>query len=236
MQEVSSWKKLELAICKKSDVVLYPSALEIKELRNIDPEINGMAIPAYIYSSIASGRKPFHETNDLMFVGGFGHLPNVDAVNWFVSNIFPKILVVNPDVRFYIVGSKPPEFIQKLETDNITVTGYVTEERLEELYNAIRLVVAPLTYGAGVKGKIVEAIHYGVPVVTTSIGAEGLPDADTVLEIEDDPTRFTESVLMLYNNERKVNEFPAKAENYIERYFSPQSVKKQISSIFQFSG
>ena len=155
-----------------------------------------------------------------MFVGGFAHPPTADAVLWFAKEIFPLIRKKIP-VNFYIVGSKVTEEIQALEQtgNGIIVKGFVSEEELARLYSACRIVVVPLRYGAGVKGKVVEAIYNGAPIVTTSIGAEGIPEAETVMEIADEPEAFADQVTALYEDLDRCKAMCRKTQDYIKKNF-----------------
>ena len=108
----------------------------------------------------------------IIFVGGFGHPPNVDAAAWLVREIMPLVWAQAPDVRLLLVGSAPPPEVQALAGPRVEVTGFVPD--IAPLYARSRMSVSPLRYGAGVKGKIVASLQAGVPVVTTAIGNEGL--------------------------------------------------------------
>ena len=107
----------------------------------------------------------------ILFVGKMSAEPNIDAVTWFSKEVFPNIKKKMIDVKFYIVGRDPSDAIKKLASDSITVTGGV--ESVEEYYTHADLVVLPLRYGGGVKIKLLEAISYKKPIVSTSIGVEG---------------------------------------------------------------
>ena len=102
----------------------------------------------------------------MLFVGGFAHPPNADAVLWFAREIFPGIRERIPGIKFYVVGSKVTDEIRALEQDGngIIIKGFVSEEEHGSLYASCKLVVVPLRYGAGVKGKVVEAIYNGAPL------------------------------------------------------------------------
>ncbi len=137
---------------------------------------------------------------DVMFLGGYEHLPNVDAATYFVADIWNKICHRLPrNARLILVGSKPSAEIKALACDNIVVTGQVPH--LEPYFDTTRVFVAPLRYGAGVKGKLITALAQGVPSVVTPIAAEGIPvqHGNEVL-IADDSVSFGEEVVRLYND------------------------------------
>ncbi|MOA22497.1 Glycosyl transferases group 1 [compost metagenome] len=164
-----------------------------------------------------------------MFVGGFNHTPNYDGITWFLDEVFQTIKQHVPDMKLYIVGSNPPEDLKAKAADDIIVTGFVTDEELEKHYNISRLVIVPLRYGAGVKGKVVEALYYQVPVVTTSIGSEGLERADNVMVIENDSTDFSAAVIDLYQNQENWTKYSKAAGEYINQYFSVETARNIIS-------
>jgi glycosyltransferase involved in cell wall biosynthesis len=97
-------------------------------------------------------------------------------------------------VHLNIAGSNPCEAVIGLACEDITVHGYVTDEQLLELYRRAACAIVPLRFGAGVKGKVLEAIKYGAPLVTTSVGAEGIPDAEQVMGIADEANDFANAV------------------------------------------
>ena len=110
--------------------------------------------------------------SDIVFVGGFPHTPNVDAAHFIADEVMPLIWRDMPDARLVLVGYAPPPDVLALAGPRVVVTGHVPA--VEPYLDKAQLVLAALRYGAGVKGKIVEALRLGVPVVTTSIGAEGI--------------------------------------------------------------
>ncbi len=145
-------------------------------------------------------RHPSSENRrDFLFIGGYEHSPNVDAVRWFVHEVWPRLQSKGFPGRFIIAGSKVPAEIAALACDQIDVRGYV--EDLAPLFAACRLSVAPLRYGGGIKGKIVTSLSYGVPVVATSIAAEGmgLRHEEDIL-VADAPDVMADQILRLYED------------------------------------
>jgi O-antigen biosynthesis protein len=117
-------------------------------------------------------RQPFSFRQDLLFVGGFQHPPNVDAVRWFCHDVMPYLRTKNVAIRLHVVGSKTPQDIAALAGDDIVIHGFV--ENLEPLLDRSLISIAPLRYGAGVKGKVNLAMSYGLPVVATTAAVEGM--------------------------------------------------------------
>ncbi len=181
------WKNIEFEILNKADISYYPSKTEIRAICSINPYLEVKAITAYVYDNfIENIEKDFTKREGIVFVGGFAHPPNTDAVKYFVNKIWPLVRE-RLKVNFYIVGSKAGEEITALNDpeNGVIVKGFVSDEELDSLYRNCRIAAVPLRYGAGVKGKVIEALYYGVPVVTTEVGAEGIPEADRVMKIAD---------------------------------------------------
>ncbi|WP_122894006.1 glycosyltransferase [Arcobacter peruensis] len=229
-----SWRDREFKLMRKSDISFYPSQVEIDEIKKIDNTINVRAIPAYLFEDFKKVNRNVTKTNDIMFVGGFGHSPNEDAVLWFVECVWPIIRNKINDVKFYIIGSKPTESIKKLATKDIIVTGFISDEELSKYYNKCRIAVVPLRYGAGIKGKVVEALYEEIPIVTTTTGAEGLMDAKDYMVIEDEKNKFAEKIINLYKNESELIHFSNKGREYCKQYFSYKYAKKVLNDVFDF--
>ncbi len=229
------WKQKELSLMKKVDYVYYPSIVEKNAIKEIDKNINVKVIPAYIFDGIKYSGYETAKRKDLIFIGGFSHKPNLDGVFWFVGKIFPKVKKIISDIKIYILGSNVPEKLKNISDESIIVHGFVTDEQLNEFYSNCRISVVPLRYGAGIKGKVIEAMKNGVPVVTTSIGAEGIIGAENILSIEDDETKFADAIINLYNNYEKLEEISKKSFDYIVDNFSSKSVLQIIKEDFNIS-
>ena len=142
---------------------------------------------------------------------------------------FPIILDQYPDMALHIVGSHPPREVANLTRQNIKVHGFVTDERLDEFYDECRLVVVPLRYGAGMKGKVVEAMEKGLPMVTTDIGAEGLSNSSNMLEIANEADEFAAAVCRLYDDVDRLSQMREAGYDYIEEHFSRDSAWKVLN-------
>lgn len=188
----------ELSIYRKADTVIAVSERE-KDILEDETSAEVICIPTAIkISDEIRGRKG---RKNIVFIGYMNNRQNQDAVLWFANKIFPLILKEIPSVRFYVVGSSPPEKIKKLSSDKIRVVGYVPDPTL---YTSSCLVsVVPLRVGGGIKQKILDAMAYGSPVVSTSTSAEGmgLTDGEDVF-LADDPDYFAERVIRLYRKEK----------------------------------
>src|SRR5207253_325568 len=133
----------------------------------------------------------------LLFIGNFNHSPNSDAVEFFIESVLPLIRRSLPDVKFDVVGSNAPPHFQQYASDMVSFHGYVPD--IAPLFGSRRVFVAPLRFGAGVKGKIGDALSYGLPVVTTDVGAEGMGfENGKHILIANDAASFAEMVIRVY--------------------------------------
>ncbi|MDQ7084458.1 MAG: glycosyltransferase [Sulfurovum sp.] len=226
------WMKKELDLVHKSDVSFFFSEIEKAELLKLHPYASIDTVPLYIYDSFKDRETKIEDCSDIMFVGGFNHTPNTDAVLWFVEHIWSIIEVKIEDMKFYIIGSNPTEEVLALASNRIIVTGYVEDTELDYFYTQCKVVVAPLRYGAGIKGKVVDALYNAMPIVATSIAAEGLDDASSIMLIEDDAEQFAQKVLSLYSDNILANSYARKALEYCKMYFSEERAKSQMKHIF----
>ena len=233
-RESDYWKSIEFTLMRKAAMSYYPSCVEEEAIHEQDESIPVKAITAYVYEEFLENlNQDFAKREGLLFVGGFAHPPNADAVLWFAREVFPRIREKLP-VNFYVVGSKVTEEIKALEQpgNGIIVKGFVSEEELSELYRNCRIVVVPLRYGAGVKGKVVEAIYNGAPIVTTSVGSEGIPGVEDVLLVRDEPEEFADAVVTLYQDETELWRLSEKTQEYIRNHFSIDAAWSVIEDDF----
>ncbi len=142
---------------------------------------------------------PFAPRHDFCFLGGYTHAPNIDAVVFMAHEVMPLIWRHEPDARFIIAGANPGPEVKALASARIVVTGQI--EDLRDVFDAARVFVCPLRIGAGTKGKVSTAMAYGMPVVTTTCGAEGmdLSDGQEVL-IADTAADFAAACLRVYRS------------------------------------
>lgn len=229
-------KEFEYNIFRKADVTCTFSYDEVVAILKEDKYINAQQIPLYILNSEKMNNYKYQaqERENIMFVAGFQHKPNNDAAVWFVRNIFPEIKKKIHGVKLYLVGSNPTEQVVELQCKDVIVTGFVTDEELEEYYSKIKLVVVPLRSGAGVKGKIIEAIYHKVPVITTDIGIEGINNEEGIIDIKNTVKEFVDCVVSRYEDNEFLNRQSLKFKAFISRYFSTEAALKSLEDYIQF--
>lgn len=236
LKESQEWYEKEIAIMRKADMNYYPSNVEVDEIHKMDSVIPAKAITAYVYEQFRENLNlDFSKREGIVFVGGFGHPPNEDAVLWFANEIYP-IIREKQNIPFYIVGSKVTEKVKKLHGNGIIVKGFVTEEELMHLYDTCKIVVVPLRYGAGVKGKVVEALYYGTPMVSTTTGIEGIQGAESFMEVTDDAKEFADKVMSLYNDNDRLIATVEQYQNYVKAHYSTEAVWDIIKEDFSREG
>ena len=194
----AAMQRRELEVIGKVDCTITPSTFEKQVIAELAPAAPARVLPfMFDFAGTAVGFAP---RRDICFLGGYGHSPNVDAVRFFVRKVFPLVKRAEPGIRFIIAGANPTQDVKALAADDVIVTGMVAD--LRGLFDATRVFVCPLRAGAGVKGKVATAMSYGVPVVTTTVGAEGMEliDGEHVL-VADTPAALAAACLRAYRDE-----------------------------------
>ena len=223
-------RRSELAVINEADAVLVVSETEVEVLARDAPDAL-----VHLLSNIheVPGRRAgFKERKDLFFVGGYQHPPNVDAAQWFVNCIWPLIHAELPEARFHLVGSKAPESVRALKGEGVVFHGHV--EDLEHYLDHCRLAVAPLRYGAGVKGKVNMSMSHGQPVVATPMAIEGIgaQHGRDVL-VADSEQAFAEEVVRLYRDEALWNRISDAAIANVERHFSLRAARASLEALLR---
>ncbi|WP_206859937.1 glycosyltransferase [Lysobacter changpingensis] len=222
-------RTLELEMIARSDATLVVSEVERTLLAQDAP---GARVEIVSNLHHVRGRGlPFEQRHDLVFVGGFRHPPNVDAVQWFVGDVFPIVRAQLPEVRFHCIGSDtPPEIAALAARPGVVVHGYVPD--IDPYMDGARIAVAPLRYGAGVKGKVNLSMAHGQPVVATACAVEGmhLRDGEDVL-VGNDPEAFAQAVVRLYTDAALWNRLSRSGLANVERHFSLDAARDVVRRV-----
>ena len=187
----------ELGVIEAADLTLVVSPVEQQVLAQAAPHAR-VEILSNIHD-VHADTPGFDVRDGLLFVGGFQHPPNVDAVTWFVEQVWPLVRAAAPALTLRVVGSKMPDRLRSLHGNGIEILGFVHD--IEPLLRSSKVSIAPLRYGAGVKGKVNQAMAYGLPVVATSVAVEGmgLRDGEHV-RVADTPQAFADAVLKVHSD------------------------------------
>jgi len=235
LKSAEKWKETECYLFEQSDIVLTPSEEEKKIITSLNPAYRVETILPYFFTNPSAAVADFTERNDILFVGGFGHQPNLDAVEWFCSQVWPAVHAALPAARFIVVGSNPPESIKKWQGNGIEIKGFVSDKELDAIYNQVKLVVIPLRYGAGVKGKTIEAMYHGLPLVTTAFGIEGMPGDTGFLHPKKEASAFAAALISLYTDNPLLGRLSAAGADYINRYFTAQTAAEKMNFLLNGS-
>lgn len=173
--------------------------------------------------------KPFEERQDIVFLGGFAHPPNRDAVQYFVTSVMPLLTKSLPGVRLRVFGSAIPEQLHELASERVVIEGYA--KSLDQVFGTARLFVAPLLSGAGIKGKVLDALSYGVPSVLSPIAAEGtgIRHGQEAL-IAQDPTEWAAQITALYNDKPRWQALSQAGTRLIESDYSFEVGRKVLQN------
>lgn len=186
LREAARVEQLERRVWRNFDVVIYLSEEEAATVRAMAPATRACAVIPYAFDIAPLRTAPPANARTILFVAGFAHPPNVDAALFLMQEIIPRLEQEIGPVHIVFAGSHPSEAVRALAGDHVEVTGYLTDQALAERYAEARVAVVPLRFGAGVKGKVVEALSHGLPLVTTAIGAQGIQGLDAIVPVHDD--------------------------------------------------
>lgn len=231
LKQIDESRRLEESIWRQVDVIYYPSESETAVVRQLLPDAVARTVPLYFFDS---NEFPATEKNrrksTILFVAGFGHPPNVDAAKWLVAEIFPMVKRQVPDATLILAGSNPTAEVKALKSSDIAVTGYVSDEVLTELYKSSGVAVVPLRFGAGVKGKVLEALHYALPIVTTTVGAQGLLGLEEKVPVSDDPEALAQALVKLMTQTEHWMKIAAAGSDFVHSRFSQAALRQVFNA------
>lgn len=221
-------REQELALIAEADATLVVSPIERQRIAELAPSAR-IEVVSNIHPVIGS-RRPFAERRGIMFIGTFAHPPNLDGILWFAHEILPRCLQVDPSLELVIIGADPPAEVRRLASANVRVVGQVPD--VEPYLDGCRLSVAPLRYGAGVKGKVNQSLAYGLPVVATNVAAEGaqLHHGDSAL-IADEPQDFASAVNRLNQDPQLWERLSLGGQAVIESHFSVAAARRGLEAL-----
>jgi GT2 family glycosyltransferase len=224
-KEAEFRRKQELRVALESDQVWCVTDSDKKILNAMVPDAKIKVIPN-IHNLQDRGRA-FQEREGLLFIGSFLHRPNRDALEYYVNEIHPLVSEVLPQAKLYLVGSHMTEEIFAFDSQSVKVLGHLRD--VDELFHTTRVFVAPLRFGSGMKGKIGQAFSYGLPVVTTQIGAEGFGiNHCSEAMVADNPVAFAEAVIRLYKDCQLWQRLSDNGYAYVKQNLSPSVVREKI--------
>ncbi len=224
----------ELQAVASSDLTIVHSTVEQDILKRETPQANVSVFPW-----VSTVRRPtisLRVRRNVLFIGGFRHAPNVDGLRWFLQDIWPRIRAEAPDATFNVIGADAPtEFDAYNGCDGVTMMGWI--QNLDPQLDLARVSVAPLRYGAGVKGKVISALSCGLPVVCTSIASEGtgMKHGRDVI-VADEPAEFAASVLRLMKNDEVWAGLSESGLRFVEQNYSRKAARERVASMITAVG
>jgi glycosyltransferase involved in cell wall biosynthesis len=232
METANKYLSLELDNCNKADKVIVISEIDKEALKFYFNDDSKIITIGNIHQYIKiSNSLLFEERADLLFIGGFDHKPNVDAVMYLYDEIMPLLWQSMPHITISIIGSNPPEAILNLNSNHFKIIGFVKD--VAPYFLNSKIFVAPLRYGAGIKGKIGQSLEFGLPLVTTDIGAEGFDfglNRDYV--VGNTSQEIVDKIILLLENKEVWNKISLDSEQVIAP-FSTYNIEQKILSLLK---
>jgi hypothetical protein len=224
----------ELAIMQQADVTLSYSEVEHAVIASHNLNKTTVARAPWVVS-VSEKVASFQEREGIAFLGGFGHPPNAEAVEYFVAFVMPLLRRSMPGVRFHVYGSVLPERLKKLECADVICTGYVKD--LGDVFQRHRVFVAPLQTGAGIKGKVLAAMAAGIPTILSPIAAEGTNarDGHDCL-VAQAPNDWASSIKRLYDDPELWNKISEASRDFMRREYSFQKGLRVMRDAFEAAG
>lgn len=224
-EKAEQMRHVELESMSVADCVIVHSTAEAALLKELSPGINVHVVPWTIELREKPKSTPKRPT--LAFIGGYRHPPNVDAARWAVECIMPPLRKQLSGVELLLVGSHMPREVETLALEDVLPVGYVPS--LDDIFSRVHLTIAPLRYGAGLKGKVLDSMAAGIPCVMTSIAAEGLNlPAELQSLVADEPNEFCQRVTMLCRDARYYRRTAKAGQAYIGANYSAQRIDSLI--------
>jgi glycosyltransferase involved in cell wall biosynthesis len=222
-------RQREYDLIDQSDETWVVSSTEQRLLQEKWPDKSIQLVSNIV--DVPGSKTPFALRRDWLFIGGFQHPPNIDAVLFFLKEIYPLVSEHLRDAKFYIIGDKAPPEIVALATERIVIAGLQRDVR--PFFESVKLSVAPLRFGAGVKGKVNQSMAFGVPVVATSVAVEGtdLNDREEIL-VADEPEEFARALIELYESEELWKRLSENGLAKTRALYSPDTARKNLDFLF----
>ncbi|MCL7945143.1 glycosyltransferase [Marinobacter sp. ATCH36] len=224
----------ELTLMRKVDGILSYNPTEHAVILSHNLKGDNLFICPWVLDG-RGHKTPFEKRAGIGFLGGFKHLPNIEAVEFFVETVMPLLRKQLPGAKFHVYGSGMPENFKKFEADDVILEGFV--ENLDEVFETHRVIVAPLLSGAGIKGKVLEGMSSGVPQVLSPVAAEatGLTHGVSAMIVEE-PQAWVDAIKELYENEERWQQISENALALARNNFSLSNGIKGMKGVLEGIG
>jgi GT2 family glycosyltransferase/glycosyltransferase involved in cell wall biosynthesis len=231
VRQAAKYKELELYLIEKADLTIVHSKFESDLLVSLGVNIQKITVAPLLIEP-KEVPSPYASRNGIMFVGGFGHSPNVDAIVHFCREVMTELYREAPEIILSIIGSNAPPQVTSLESKNVRVLGYV--ENVDQVFDETRVSIAPMRFGAGLKGKVARSMARGTPVIATAVSVEGMdlePEVDYLSA--NSPKEFVAQILKIYNDETLWSQISAKSRKESERLWGFSAGSQHISELLK---
>ncbi|MBT8562125.1 glycosyltransferase [Polynucleobacter paneuropaeus] len=226
-------RRIEYQVFMESDIGIVHSTFEYELISTSLPKANIYVWPLIL--SVTENVKSFEDRSGLVFIGNFKHKPNLDALNFFINEILPLVIIKIPNIQFNIIGADMPLHFKTLASANINVIGYV--KNLEQYLNTMRLSVCPLRYGAGIKGKIGLSMACGTPVIATPISVEGMELVNNRhVIVAENPQDFSDRIFEVYDNKSLWENLHSSGLDFATTNWGLARALQHLDSIFKSIG
>jgi GT2 family glycosyltransferase/SAM-dependent methyltransferase len=237
LRELENMRAEELANWRAADVVLYFSAAERDVVRAADLPCRAEQIPLYGFSAAeidaataCLAHFDARASEELLFVGG-AHPPNVDALQWFATEVLPLVLRRNPKTKLNVVGAATHPDIAALASDAVVLHGRLSDAELTTLYARVGVAVVPLRYGGGVKGKMIEAMLHATPIVATPVGMQGLEPTEPLAFVASDAESFAAAVLAAQQSPNQARRHVEAGLAFVAQFYSKAALLRALAAV-----
>ncbi|MDZ7808674.1 MAG: glycosyltransferase family 4 protein [Gracilimonas sp.] len=231
-QEYEKFYKEEIDLASQQDAVFTTSERDKEIFHGHLPDKPIHVIPNGVDTEFFAPSKESTEPNTLVFTGMMGYVPNSNGILYFIDSILPIIRKQIPDIKLYVVGKNPPQSVLDKASDNIIVTGFVDDVR--PYVHRSSVYVVPLRMGGGTRLKVLEALSMKKPVVTTSIGCEGIDVLNNEhVIIADKEQEFAESVIKLLKDKKEGKRLSDNGYELIHNHYEWNAIGGKMDAAFQ---
>jgi glycosyltransferase involved in cell wall biosynthesis len=233
-KKAEEYRRLEPWLMEQTDLTLVHGSYEKELLVSMGVDSKKIVVVPLILE-VPSATPSFDEREGIVFVGGFNHTPNVDAVKYMCNEIMPLLLERGPEIVLSVVGSNITQEILDLEAENVRVLGYV--DSVDEVFGSSKISIAPLRFGAGLKRKVAKSLACGTPVVSSAIGVEGMIlDPEKEYALANTTEEFVDKIISLYGSSSIWREFSIRGKEQANRLWGFDEATSNLASILNQLG